>query len=208
MAIWSVPSCSRWLCAALLGCVLACDGGGGADAKTVAASVDAPEAAATPGDTAKKPRKDRGDASMTVAGVAWTGEAAKATLKGSRLTIKANRTDMTEGAVTRQELHLVISDYKGPGDYETGIADSRFLGVGLDVATAKAAASDDAKTTKVAADSLSAAKHVLLSKAKVHIDSASEAEIVGTFSWTPSMGMQGPEITGGKFRALVAQPKP
>jgi hypothetical protein len=205
-------------CVALLCCMGACDDKGeaaanGADAAAGTPSEKAGEAAANGADAdadadvkekkEKKAKKDRGDASMSIGGKAWTAESAKAKLAGSKLTIRASRMDMAEGKVSRQELHLQIDDYKGAGDYETGISGSRFVGVGLDTEAAKAAGNDDAKTTKVATDALTAAKHMLLMKAKVHIETAGDAEIVGTFSWTPPPGMNDPEISEGKFRAIL-----
>ena len=162
----------------------------------------------------KREKKDRGNTSMELGGAAWVATAANARTSGKKMTIRASRTDVTDGDVKRQELHLQLDDFHGAGDYLTGISGSRFIGVGFDTGKAKEAArADEAtgkqdETAKLAVAAITSAKHLILMNAKVHVDDASDAEVSGTFSWTPPAGLKdAPTITNGKFRALVKQGK-
>jgi hypothetical protein len=149
--------------------------------------------------------KDRGEAAMTLGAASWQASSAKAKLANGTLTIRAGKTDRTDGRVTRQELHLQVSDFTGPGDYKTGFSGSRFLGVGLDVEAAKAAGDEQAAATETVTDALTKAKHLMLSGAMVKVTAASDTEVTGTFSWSPPAGIDQPAITNGTFRALLDQ---
>ena len=140
---------------------------------------------------------------MKIADVEWSAQRAKAKLKEGRLTIRASSTDTSDGKVERQELHLQIVDYTGPGDYTTGLSGSRFLQVGIDTDAIAAGDDSDEAATKAASSALSGAKHMMLSSAKVTITAASESEISGSFSWQPPKGSKDPALTEGSFRAVL-----
>lgn len=174
------------------------------------ASEETKTAAAPSSGETKKPRKertkkDRGEASMKLGETEWTADAAKVKTRGNTLTIKASNTEMVDGKAKRQELHLQLKDVNGPGDYVTGISGSRFLGVGIDMKKAQ----EEGKESKAAMDAISGSKHLMLSQAKVHIDSMNDDEVVGTFSWTPPKGHPNAAqaITDGKFRARFRKKK-
>tara|TARA_R110002072_G_scaffold25443_4_gene85013 strand:+ start:19370 stop:19993 length:624 start_codon:yes stop_codon:yes gene_type:complete len=177
-----------------------------------AASVDAGSGGAASGDAGSgssrkrsASRKDRGEAAMMLGTTQWTADRVKAKLRNSSLTIKASNTERVGGKMTRQELSLVVSDYKGPGDYKTGAMGSRFIGVGVDMDATKAAGDGEAATRKTLTDTLSDAKHLMLMSAQVTIATASDSEITGSFSWQPPKGMDKPAIKNGTFRALLSQ---
>jgi hypothetical protein len=153
---------------------------------------------------AKKDGKDRGEATMTIGSLAWEADRVKATRKDGTLTIRATRTKMGKQA-SRQELHLQIDAFAGPGDYTTGMSGSRFVGVGLDVEAAEAAGDTDDAAKATAAKALSAAEHMMLAGARVLITSASDTEVSGTFSWQPPRGLEKPAIESGTFRAPVGK---
>jgi hypothetical protein len=152
-------------------------------------------------------RKDRGEAAMQLGAATWQAESTSAKIENGILTLRATRTDRNDGKVSRQELQLQVRDYKGPGDYTTGMG-SRFIGVGIDAAAVQESAESaqgDAEqgAAKVVTDALSAAKHMMLMAAKVTVTSAGDEQISGTFSWQPPKGLDTPAITNGTFRALV-----
>lgn len=144
----------------------------------------------------KRDQKDKGMASVKIDGIAWSAERASASLKDGKLTIRASRMELADGKAKRQELQLHVDNFAGPGDYKTGVGGSRFIGVGLDT---KAVASDEAAKAE-ATRAVSNASHVLLSNAQVHIASANDQEVTGTFSWQPQASGQ-PVFTDGSFRA-------
>jgi hypothetical protein len=72
-------------------------------------------------------------------------------------------------------------------------------------AEAAAQNGDDAQVD-VISKALSQADYLMLSNAKITIESATETEIVGSFSWTPPSTTEAPAITDGKFRAII-EPK-
>ncbi len=144
--------------------------------------------------------KDRGEARMQLGEEAWSAKSTKATLRGDRLTIRASRMDMGGDKAVRDELHLALRDFQGPGEYTAGVSGSRFVRVAIN--TKRVADGDDAKVTEEAAKALTGAKHKMLMGAKVTITAASDSEVSGTFSWTPPGG-RGEKITEGSFRAPV-----
>ena len=200
------------LLALLLSLAVGCDDKGSTAGTDEAKGSDVPAAKAGDSKKADEPRKKRekkdpGEASMKLGGVEWTAERAKARVKGNKVTIKASRMDNVDGKISRQELHLQIDEAKGPGDYVTGFSGSRFIGVGFDTEKMKKA-TEEGKETAAAVGALKGASHMMLSAAKVHIDSMNEHEIVGTFSWAPPKGMANAKaITDGKFRAVVRKPR-
>lgn len=163
---------------------------------------------ATPGGDSKaeRPRrdkdKDKGEATMTLGANPWQADRVKASLQDATLTIRASQTEVKGKTVTRQELHLQVRDFKGPGDYETGVTGSRFIGVGID---GEAAAKSEDSAAEAATAALADTKHLMLSQAKVTIAAASETEVSGTFSWQPPAGMEKPAITNGTFRAPISK---
>jgi hypothetical protein len=181
------------------------------DAKADAAVNDAKDDA-----DAEKPAagaKDRGEGSAKFGDVAWVGESASAKLKDGKLRLSISKMDMTDKGISRDAFTLVIDDYAGPGDYTTKGYSSNFTGVGFDTERAKAAVDaegkvDDAKVTAQAIDTIQKAQVILMSGTEIHIESATDDEFVGTFSWKPNGGMANkPPITDGKFRAVVRKKK-
>ena len=142
-------------------------------------------------------------AAMTIGGAAWQSTSASARLTDGKLTIKASNNDLSDGAMKRQELHLLVTEFDGAGDYETAMSGSRFLTVGFDTETAKQADGDDAAAQNAILSALNGATHMTLAGAKVKVTSSDDTEIVGTFSWQPPEGSKQPAIEGGTFRAKV-----
>lgn len=155
------------------------------------------------GGRAGRTKKDRGEAAMTIGGAAWQSTSASARLTDGKLTIKASNNDLSDGAMKRQELHLLVTEFRGAGDYETAMSGSRFLTVGFDTETAKQADGDDAAAQNAIQSALKGATHMTLAGAKVKVTSSDDTEIVGTFSWQPPEGSKQPAIEGGTFRAKV-----
>jgi hypothetical protein len=149
---------------------------------------------------ARKPVKDRGDASMNLGGYAWTGTLASARIKGGTLAIHASRSDYKNGVSSRQEIQLEIDGFKGPGSYTVSMTGSRFIAVGFDTKGMQSASDDEAE--KRAIDALRNARHLSLVGATVTIDAVTDDTITGTFEWKNNTGNQ-PAITDGKFRALI-----
>ncbi len=209
--------CSAFSLAAAIALGGACDRSEGKDSPD---SAPAEAAAGEPGATKVaagseenpgkrvREKKDRGDSSMKIGGVEWLGSSARATARettgGTTLTIKTSRSERSDGTVKRQELHLQIESYAGPGDYEVARTGSRFISVGFD--TKVADATDDGATQE-AMKAITGADHLMLMGAKVHVDTDDGKTITGTFSWTPPKGLDQPEISDGKFRAIVPPPK-
>lgn len=151
----------------------------------------------------RTPPQDRGDATMSLGEIAWVASRASARLANGTLTISATRS-LRQGSVsTRESLTLQLADYKGPGDYVVSPTGSRFVAVGIDDKTIAAAEGDDDAATKAALATLSKARHMLLTGAKVTITAASATEISGTFSRPGTPGVDQPAIANGTFRALV-----
>lgn len=165
-------------------------------------------AAAAPAPAAAKPSggaKDRGDGTVTMDGRPWAAERCSARVKasdggGETLTVSCSHTATSEGAVNREELVLVVADFKGAATYTTG-GSSRYVSVGVDTAAAKAAQGDEAKNT-VVTDSIRGSTYVDLKGAQVIVSAASESAIDGSFQWSPAAGKEGPTLTDGKFHAV------
>ena len=150
-------------------------------------------------------RRDRGEASMTLATVTWEANGASARLTNGKLTITANRTQRQGSVTHRQSLILQIADFKTTGDYVVSPYGSMFVGVGIDAEAAAATGSDDEAATKAAVAMLSQAKHLSLTGARVTITAASATEISGTFSRPSPPGLDQPAISDGTFRAVLRQ---
>lgn len=148
-----------------------------------------------------KSRKDKGSASATIGDQTWSADRCSARIRDGRLRISASRMEMNGGKANRQSLSLNVEDFSGPSDYTAG-AGSSFVGVGLDVAAAKAAAEDDAKTADVAADSISKADYIRLAGATIKIVSVDDDVIAGSFEWR-APGAKSDAPTAGEFRAVV-----
>lgn len=208
-------ACVRWLLSPLLltAALTACDDGGGGsngesktDAKPNDAAGDlaaAKEASPEPTDTKTKPKKDRGDASVTLDGAAWTAENASARILDGKLKLDLSRLDRVDGKMSRDAFSIIVPGYQGPGDYTTGPG-SMFVGVGFDIAEMKAAEgedgkADDAKVEKATVDAIKGAKTMMLQGMKVHVESDDNDQIVGTFEKPDGT----PPLTDGKFRAIV-----
>jgi hypothetical protein len=190
--------------ALLLTCLLASACGG---ESTDGSSEEAPGDAKASGKAArelrsKRVKKDRGDASMVFEGTAWAADAAKASFRGDRLTIRASRMGRVEDVMVREELHLAIGEFKGPGAYTSTMSGSRFMRVGINTKSAAAAGSDDAEVSKEVTKALTGAKHQMLMGAKITITKVADGQVSGTFSWTSPTG-SGQMITDGTFRALI-----
>lgn len=208
-------ACVRRLLSPLLltAALTACDdgSGGNGESKTDAKPNDAAaqdQAAANaptpaPIDTKTKPKKDRGDASVTLDGIAWTAENASARVLDGKLKLDLSRLDRVDGKMSRDAFSVIVPGYQGPGDYTTGPG-SMFVGVGFDIAEMKAAEGedgkvDDAKVEKAAVDAIKGAKTMMLQGMKVHVESDENDQIVGTFEKPDGT----PPLTDGKFRAIV-----
>jgi len=146
----------------------------------------------------RRAKKDRGEASMRLGDVDWQGTSAQARLNKTTLVIKGRRTDWpSRTSAVSQSIDLYLRDYKGPGRYEASIG-SAFLVVGVD-----AGGATDSKMDAALVETLTKAKHLQIAGAEVVIESASDTEIVGTFSFDG-----GPTtISEGRFRALVKAAK-
>ncbi|MEZ5294267.1 MAG: hypothetical protein R2745_24530 [Vicinamibacterales bacterium] len=151
----------------------------------------------------RTPPRDRGEASMTLANVAWVASGATARPTGGRLRIEANRSQRSNGVSSRQSLILVLDNYTGPGDYVASPIGSMFIGVGIDTAALAAAEGNDDAATKAAIATLSKAKRMQLMGAKVTITAVSDTEISGTFSRPSTARVDAPAISNGTFRAVV-----
>lgn len=196
----------------MLGCMLACavaatgcskkdgESSAGGEAQGEAAET----ASAADKSKSKRQKKDRGEASMKLGETEWQAESARPRLKDGKLSISASQTDMSDGKIKRQELQLTIKDFKGPGEYTLQMTDAMFIGVGMDMDKAKAAAADGEEATKkAAADMLGGSEMLMMPGAVVTIESANDKEVTGTFSWTPPPHDKNkPTITDGKFRAV------
>jgi hypothetical protein len=156
---------------------------------------------------AARAEKDEGSLSVKIGDAVWSTDKARARLTGKRLGISANRTQRTDAGVDVQRLSLSLSDYEGPGDYDTGITGSTFVRAGFDAEAAAAAEDDDSKAAKLAADTIRDSSVVMLSHAKVRITAADDTFIEGTFEWTPPAGNDGPPMRDGTFRARIAEPR-
>jgi hypothetical protein len=152
-------------------------------------------------------KKDRGQGSMTIGDDEWTAESARVRVNDHRVNLSMSRTDIVDNTVSRQSLTLSITGFKGPGEYETGgMSGSMFVSVSMDASGAKNAGTDK-EAGKLITSSLSKARTVQLRGAKVVIVAASETEVSGTFSWSPPAGSKDPEVSNGKFRALIRAKK-
>ena len=147
--------------------------------------------------------KDKGELTMKLGDEDWAADRARATRRGTGITIKANQTGRIGDVMQRDELHLAIADFQGPGDYTGDMSGSRFVRVGIDMKAAKASEGDDNAASAEAMKALTGSKHMMLMGAKITITAASDTEVSGTFAWTPPPKVDNPTITGGSFRAIV-----
>lgn len=53
---------------------------------------------------------------MTLGANPWQADRAKASLQGTTLTIRTSQIDVQGKTVNRQERHLQLREFKGPGD--------------------------------------------------------------------------------------------
>lgn len=142
----------------------------------------------------ERKKKDRGDASMLLGDVQWQATSARAKMKNTTLIISASRMDgSVHSTMVRQSIDMYIPDFSGPGTYEAAQG-SMFLVVGLD-----ASATENAEMDKAVVDALMKSKRKYMHGAKVVIQSASDTEIVGSFS----LEVGAPKVTKGSFRALL-----
>jgi hypothetical protein len=141
---------------------------------------------------------------MTIEGMAWQASAARARLKERRLTIKASAMQRVGDVMQRDELHLALPDFDGPGEYTAAMSGSRFIRVGIDTAKAKAAeeTGNDSEVAKEVMSSISGSKLTMLMGAKVNITAISATEVSGTFSWV-SPADANKRIENGTFRAVL-----
>ena len=148
-------------------------------------------------------KKDRGEASMTMGGAAWQASSARVRRTDEVLTIRAAAMKKVGDVMQRDELHLAISDFDGPGDYTVAMSGSRFIRVGIDMAKTRAAteSKDEDAVTKEAVKALTGSNFTLLIGAKITITAVSDTEVSGTFSWA-SPADESKAIPGGSFRAV------
>ena len=150
-------------------------------------------------------KKDRGDASVTIGDTLWEAKRASAKLKNGVLTITASRMDFVGKRATRQQVTLVIADYKGPGKYKVRSIGSVFLGVGLDTDKLEAA-NTDKKVEETAIKAIKKSSIIPLMNATAEIASDDGKQLIGTFS-QPALGKRLPALEKGTFRALIKQAK-
>lgn len=148
----------------------------------------------------KRPSKDRGEASMKLGDAAWTADRAKARLKDNTLVIRASRMGKVGDTMQRDELHLAVDNFHGPGEYTATMSGSRFIRVGIN--TSEAATGSDKDVTDEAVKAISGSKHLMLSGAKITVTVASASEVTGTFAWQSPRAGDSP-ISDGSFRAIV-----
>jgi hypothetical protein len=172
-----------------------------------AASRQSTDAPADPAHRASKREarktKDRGDASVKLGDVEWQAERAKAKLRNGTLTIEASRMDIKDSRASRQQITLVLPDYKGPGSYKVRTVGSAFLGVGVDTDAIRAADTDD-KQVAEATKAVKGASMIPLLQAEAKVESDDGTQIVGSFS-QPALGKRYPALQDGRFRALLSQ---
>ncbi len=145
--------------------------------------------------------KDRGELTMLLNGVEWQAFSARARIRENILKISGSKSEGSyETKVVRQSLELSIRDYAGPGTYEasmTPMGSSIFLVVGLNTQS-------ETEMEKEVLESLTKAKHMLLTGAEIVIESDNGKEIRGTFSFKRGDS----SIKDGKFRAIIKANKP
>ena len=148
--------------------------------------------------------RDRGSASMQVAGEPWVGESARARIKGPKLSLDLVRSDTVGTVTTRGQVKLVLSDFDGPGTY-TASRSSMFVVVTIDRAMLPKDTDSDESATAVLKDALGGTDTWILSGGQVVITSVTKTEVEGTFQWTPPAGSRGSDraLTDGQFRAIV-----
>lgn len=161
------------------------------------------DAAESVEDAEKAGEEDKGTAKVTMGDSVWTAERCKARPRASGMKIMCSHTTMKDGKIDRQSLDLMLDGYEGAGEYTSKGMSSRFVGVGMDVDKVKAAEGDDEKSEKVIKDTISGGKVVMMHEAKIKVTKVTDAAIDGTFSWSPSMGYNGPEMKDGTFHAII-----
>ena len=142
---------------------------------------------------------------MTIGGTPWKAKSARAKLKNGVLTITASRMDFVGKRAKRQQMTLVIGEYKGPGQYQVRSVGSVFLGVGLDTEKLEAA-NTDKKIEETTIKAIKKSSIIPLMNATAQISSDDGKQLVGTFS-QPALGKRYPALENGAFRALIKQPK-
>ncbi len=148
---------------------------------------------------AKRPPKDKGEASMKIGDKPWAASRASAYFKKDRLKILASWSKSVDGKRVRQALTLSIPGFAGPGTYELKGNSSTFTAVGLDLD--QIGDNSDAATKEAILGALSTSTVLLLTGATVTITSDTENQVEGTFSWPGRRGQT--PITEGVFRAVV-----
>jgi hypothetical protein len=178
----------------------------------VASAEDTASAAAsekrTDGKRKRKPKKDLGEASMLLGDLEWEASSAKASLNKEYAihSITARRSEYSDGKSKSQALTLRVMEFNGPGSYRADTGGSHFIAVGVGTKAAEEAKTDE-QTTALATDTLTKAKRMILGNAEVIVESVSEKEVIGTFSWQPPPKYDYPPITNGKFRAIIKRKK-
>ncbi len=157
----------------------------------------------------QRPKKDKGEARMSIGAAEWTASRASAYKKEGRLKILASSSKSVNGKRVRESLTLSIPDFDGPGTYEIRGMNSNFTSVGLNVDglddKGKSKADADAAAEKLLRDALSGSKVLLLRGARITIQSIDEKQVEGVFSWEDPTGRS--SLTNGVFRAIVKKPR-
>ena len=154
-----------------------------------------------------KPKKDKGEASMSIGLGKWSASRASAYKREGRLKILASRSKTVDGKRHRDSLTLVIKDFDGPGTYELTGMNSNFTSVGLNLGGLEGGdeGASDAAAEQLLRDALSGSKVLLLQGAQVEIRSVDAKQVEGRFSWKDPTGRS--SLTDGVFRAIVKKPR-
>jgi hypothetical protein len=145
--------------------------------------------------------QDKGSASLEVGGKEWQATRATFQNQGKAVKISASSTQIVGKKVSRQEVTLVLNDFKGPGEYTLG-PPSMFLGIGLDGDEIEKAEDDDEKQTEAAIEMLNKAKMVVIIGGKATVTETNDQHVDGTFEWKPPPQLKAPAIVNGKFHAV------
>jgi len=127
----------------------------------------------------------------------WQGTSSRASFKGTTLKVEAARMDGPLRSKVRQSLTLYLPEFDGPGTY-TAKRGSAFLVVGIDAGGESTPEMDAALV-----EALTKAKHLQLEGAEVVVESASDTQVVGSFSFDDGR-MQ---VEDGQFRAVFRKKK-
>lgn len=150
----------------------------------------------------EKKKRDRGEATMTIGGEAWSASSARFRIKEGTLRLSISRSSKEGESRRRESLSIVLTQFKGEGSYSTGRG-SNYTSVAMSPKKVEAMAKDEAGSARVMSDLLRRSTVWLLPGAEIEITDATPTELRGTLSWTPKG--QGQPIENGRFRAVASK---